>query len=99
MDPPGLIILLEGDAEVYALAEGGARHLNSVGAGAHLGEISLLSNSLTSARVTASTPVRGLRISREQFDQYLNSHPQAALRIYRLFSENLAQRVRALSLA
>jgi hypothetical protein len=98
VDPPGLIVLLEGDAEVYALSSDGARHLNSVGKGAHLGEISLLSNSLTSARVTAGTVVRGLRISREQFELYLSSHPQAALRIYRLFSENLAQRVRELSL-
>ena len=68
------------------------------GKGAHLGEISLLSNSLTSARVTASTLVRGLRISREDFERYLETHQQAALRIYRLFSESLAQRVRELSL-
>ena len=56
------------------------------------------SKSLTSARVTASTLVRGLRISRESFEFYLETHPQAALRIYRLFSESLAQRVRELSL-
>ena len=98
VDPPGLIILLEGDAEVYALSSGGARHLNSVGKGAHLGEISLLSSSVTSARVTATTLVRGLRISREQFDVFMATHPQAAVRIYRLFSESLAQRVRELSL-
>lgn len=98
IDPPGLIILLEGDAEVYALSSDGARHLNSVGKGAHLGEISLLSGSVTSARVTATTLVRGLRISREQFELFIATHPQAALRIYRLFSESLARRVRELSL-
>ena len=97
IDAPGLVILIEGDAEVYALGEGGARHLNSLGPGAHVGEISLLSKSLTSARVTASTQVRGLRIARDQFELYLESHPAAALRIYRLFSEGLAERVRALS--
>ena len=97
VDAPGLVILVEGDAEVYALGETGARHLNSIGPGAHVGEISLLTNSLTSARVTASTLVRGLRIAREPFELYLQSHPQAALRIYRLFSEGLADRVRALS--
>jgi tetratricopeptide (TPR) repeat protein len=99
VDAPGLIIVIEGSAEVYAVGSEGVRHLNSVGAGAHLGEISLLSNSLTSARVTAATPVRALRISREEFEFFLQCHPQAALRIYRLFSEQLAQRVRALSLA
>lgn len=97
VDAPGLVVLLEGDAEVYALGAGGARHLNSLGPGAHVGEISLLTKSLTSARVTASTQVRGLRIDRDKFEMYLESHPSAALRIYRLFSEGLAERVRALS--
>ena len=97
VDAPGLVILIEGDAEVYALGPGGARHLNSLGPGAHIGEISLLSKSLTSARVTASTQVRGLRIERDKFEMYLESHPSAALRIYRLFGEGLADRVRALS--
>ncbi|MCA1825393.1 MAG: cyclic nucleotide-binding domain-containing protein [Myxococcales bacterium] len=97
IDAPGLVILLDGDAEVYALGPSGARHLNSLGPGAHVGEISLLTKSLTSARVTASTEVRGLRIDRERFEMYLASHPAAALRIYQLFSEGLAERVRALS--
>src|SRR5205814_1348487 len=97
-DAPGLVILLEGDAEVYELGEtGGARQLNSLGPSAHLGEISLLTKSITSARVTASTLVRGLRIAREPFEMYLESHPSAALRIYQLFGEGLAERVRALS--
>jgi tetratricopeptide (TPR) repeat protein len=99
VDAPGLIVILEGDAEVYALTEEGARHLNSVGPGAHLGEISLLSRSLTSARVTANTMVRGLHLSREVFEVFLTAHPAAALKIYRLFSEKLADRVRALSLS
>ena len=98
-DPPGLYVILEGDAEIYALGPSGARHLNSVGPGSHLGEISLLTNSLTSARITASTEVRALRIGREQFELFLGAHPGAALRIYRLFSEGLAERVKALSLA
>jgi CRP-like cAMP-binding protein len=43
--------------------------------------------------------VRGLHISRETFEVFLTAHPRAALKIYRLFSEKLADRVRALSLA
>jgi tetratricopeptide (TPR) repeat protein len=97
VDAPGLVVILEGDAEVYALSGEGARHLNSLGPGAHVGEVSLVSNMLTSARVTATTQVRGLRIARERFELYLASHPSAALRIYRLFCEGLAERVRALS--
>ena len=98
-DPPGLFVLLEGDGEVYALRGDGLRHLNSVGPGEHLGEISLLTNSITSARVTAVTLVRGLHLSRDRFDHFVSTHPTAALRIYRLFSEGLAERVRALSLS
>ena len=36
-------------------------------------------------------------VARDKFEMYLESHPSAALRIYRLFSEGLADRVRALS--
>jgi tetratricopeptide (TPR) repeat protein len=96
-EAPGLVVLLEGDAEVYAVIRGGQRHLNSVGAGAHLGEISMLTHSRTTARVTASTMCRGLRLTREAFEEFLDTHAMAALRIYRLFSEQLAERVRALS--
>jgi CRP-like cAMP-binding protein len=53
----------------------------------------------TSARVTARTPVKALFVSREAFHQYLYGAPQAALCIYKLFTHNLAERVRALSAA
>ncbi len=45
------------------------------------------------------TLVRGLHLSRDCFDHFVSTHPTAALRIYRLFSESLAERVRALSLS
>jgi tetratricopeptide (TPR) repeat protein len=95
---PGLFVLIEGTAEVLALGTDGARHLNSLGPGDYLGEISMLCNSLTSARVVASTWVRALQIPRAQFERFLVTHPGAALRIYRLFAEGLASRVRVLSL-
>jgi len=50
-----------------------------------------------SAHVRARTAVRALRISRAAFEHYLDTHEAAALRIYRLFTQNLAERVRALS--
>ena len=100
VDPPGLIVLLEGTAEVHAVGDRGQlRHLNSVGPGAYLGEISLLSGSLTSARVVASTYVRALVISPDKFSGFLQTRPSAALRIYRAFAKGLGDRVRALSTA
>ena len=98
VDAPGLLVIIEGTAEVLAMGDDGPpRYLNSLGPGDHLGEISMLCNSLTSARVVASTWLRSLAIPRQQFERYLVTHPGAALRIYRLFAEGLAGRVRALS--
>lgn len=97
VDAPGLIVIVEGTAEVMTVGPAGARHLNSLGAGAYLGEISLLSSSVTSARVVASSLVRALKISPAQFSGFVYGHPAAATSIYRLFAENLAERVRTLS--
>lgn len=95
----GLFVIVDGQVEVYGGAGAEARLLNTLGVGGYVGEISLLLDGPTSARVTARTPVKALFISRESFTQYLFNTPSAALRIYRLFSNNLAERVRALSAA
>ncbi|XXF77714.1 cyclic nucleotide-binding domain-containing protein [Myxococcaceae bacterium GXIMD 01537] len=93
----GLFVLMEGTVDVFSGAEADARQLNSLGPGAYLGEISLISDGPTSAHVRARTAVRALRITRAGFQHYLDTHEAAALRIYRLFTQNLAARVRALS--
>ncbi|MFP2928921.1 cyclic nucleotide-binding domain-containing protein, partial [Pyxidicoccus sp. 3LG] len=93
----GLFVLMDGTVEVYSGPEADARHLNTLGPGAFLGEISLVQDGPVSAHVRARTPVRALRISRVDFEHYLETHEAAALRIYRLFTQNLAGRVRALS--
>lgn len=95
----GLFVIVDGQVEVYGGSGAEARLLNTLGVGGYVGEISLLLDGPTSARVTARTPVKALFISREGFAQYLFNTPAAALRIYRLFSNNLAERVRALSAA
>jgi tetratricopeptide (TPR) repeat protein len=93
----GLFVLMEGTVEVFSGPETDARRLNSLGPGAYLGEISLVQDAPISAHVRAKTAVRALRISRSDFEHYLNTHEAAAVRIYRLFTQNLAARVRALS--
>jgi tetratricopeptide (TPR) repeat protein len=95
----GLFLLVEGQVEVYAGSEPGSRLLNTLGVGSYVGEISLVQDGPTSARVTARTPVKVLFISRDAFNQYLFGSPTAALRIYQLFTRNLAERVRVLSAA
>ena len=93
----GLLVILQGVVEVRAGKSPTARLLNTLGQGGYIGEISLVQESTTSARVTARTQVKALFISRESFLQYTYSTPAAALRIWRLFVNNLAERVRVLS--
>ena len=45
----------------------------------------------------ASAEETALRVTRAGFQHYLDTHDAAALRIFRLFTHNLAARVRALS--
>jgi tetratricopeptide (TPR) repeat protein len=96
---PGLAVIVTGNVQVLAQGEGGPRLLNTLGAGGYVGEISLILEGPTSARVVASTPVRSLLITRDSFKQFLFHHEGAAVRIYRLFTVNLAERVRTLSAA
>ena len=93
----GLLVLLEGTVDVLVGPEPGARLLNTLGPGAFIGEISLILDGDTSAQVCARTAVRALRVTRVDFQHYLDTHEAAALRILRLFTEKLAERVRALS--
>jgi len=93
----GLLVLLEGTVDVLSGPEPGARLLNTLGPGAFIGEVSLILDGDTSAHVLARTEVRALRVTRADFQHYLDTHAAAALRILRLFTEKLAQRVRALS--
>ncbi|NTX11039.1 cyclic nucleotide-binding domain-containing protein [Myxococcus sp. CA051A] len=93
----GLLVLLEGTVDVSSGPGLDARRLNTLGPGAWLGEISLILDGPTSAHVRSRSAVRALRVTRADFQHYLATHEAAALRIYRLFTHNLAERVRALS--
>jgi hypothetical protein len=95
----GLFVIVDGQVEVYGGPDAGSRLLNTLGVGGYVGEISLVQDGPTSARVTARTPVKALFISRDAFRHYLFSAPAAALRIFQLFTFNLAERVRVLSAA
>ncbi|MBS1151277.1 MAG: Cyclic nucleotide-binding domain protein, partial [Myxococcaceae bacterium] len=95
----GLFVIVDGIVDVYGGPDASSRLLNTMGAGSYVGEISLLRDEPTSARVTARTAVKALVISRNAFAEYLYNNSAAALCIFRLFTLNLAERVRALSAA
>ncbi|MBN2359844.1 MAG: cyclic nucleotide-binding domain-containing protein [Deltaproteobacteria bacterium] len=90
----GLTVILAGDVQVLRVEGSAATPLATLHAGAYVGEMSLVDDAATSARVVAATPVRALFISHERFDQYLYGHETAALCIYRLFAKTLAERLR-----
>jgi tetratricopeptide (TPR) repeat protein len=95
----GLFVIIDGQVEVYGGPDASSRLLNTMGPGAYVGEISLVRDTPTSARVTARTQVKALFVARDAFEKYLYGNPSAALAIYRLFTLNLAERVRVLSAA
>lgn len=91
----GLTIILDGQVNVVLVQNGQTTQLAQMGPGKYVGEISLVDDVPTSARVVAHTPVRALFLPRERFDHFLYSREAAAMRIYRLFTRTLAERLRA----
>lgn len=90
----GLTVLLSGELQVERIENGQTIPLATLAPGAYVGEMSLVDAAPTSAQVSALGPVRALFIARERFDQYIYSHPEAAQRIYRLFTQTLTERLR-----
>lgn len=90
----GLIVILQGSIQVVRVDGGKTTPLATLGPSAYVGELSLVDDAPTSARVVAQTAVRALMISRQRFQQYLYTHEQAAPRIYMLFTRTLAERLR-----
>jgi CRP-like cAMP-binding protein len=90
----GLIVITEGQVQVMRTDRGTSKVLATLPTGSYVGEISLVDDAPTSARVVAAGAVRGLVITPERFQQYLYTHEAAALRIYALFTRTLAARLR-----
>jgi CRP-like cAMP-binding protein len=89
----GLLILTSGRANV----ELGGQTLGCT-AGECIGELSLLIDDLVHvARVRAATDVRGLAISRDDFDGLLNSDPRIALALLRALARRLVETDRLLT--
>ncbi|MEX2101281.1 MAG: cyclic nucleotide-binding domain-containing protein [Actinomycetota bacterium] len=81
-----MYVLLDGTAEVDV---GGRFH--RLHAGNFVGEMALLSSGRRLATVTATAPVRALRIPGEGFRAFLLSHPQVAVAMLQALSERLRE--------
>jgi CRP-like cAMP-binding protein len=71
----GMFVLLDGTVEVDLPN----REPLTLGPGEFFGELSLLTDTYRVARVRATTPVRGLAISRTEFWRMLHDEPGVAL--------------------
>ena len=86
-----MYIVLSGEVEVIkALGTGQERQLGAFGAGAMLGEMSLLepdANRSASARTTTSAQV--LEMTRSDFEKLVNRYPPIMFEILRVLAERL----------
>lgn len=90
-----LYIIKEGNLRVSKVEAGGKQTLlATIPAGKYVGEMSLVDEVPTSARVTAEGVVKALKIRRDRFEHFLYGHDRVALRVYRNFVRTLSERLR-----
>jgi CRP-like cAMP-binding protein len=91
----GLIIIREGNCVVTKVEHGGREtKLATLGPGKYVGEMSLIDDAPTSARVRAQDNVKALQIKRDRFEQFMFANDRIALRVYRTFLKTLTERLR-----
>ena len=95
----GTILTREGRAghEFFVLIEGtvrvaqDSRTIAELGSGDWLGEISLLTKSLRTATVTATSPVRALVITERDFRRTITEMPSIAMKVLSSVADRLSQ--------
>ncbi len=98
-DTPGqaLFVIRSGRARVAKLEGGCERNLAEVGAGEHVGEMSLVDGMNTSARVVADETTECIVLYKEDFDLLLAGDDQLHISILRVITRTLAERLRRTS--
>lgn len=102
---PGTVVFRQGDpgADVYLVATGklavevDSQQVTTLAAGAHFGEIALVSGLPRSATVRAIEPTRLLRLSRDDFFDLSQRDQGVAVKILWSFAQTLSGRVTDLS--
>lgn len=96
----GQVIMREGEPgrEMFIVVDGrarverGGRTINEVGAGAVLGEMSLIAEGNRTATVTAEGPLRAFVVAHREFHSLMDGYPEFRMRVL----EGLAAKVRRL---
>ena len=89
-----LFVIREGSISVQLLDGEQAKEVAVLKPGDHVGEMSLVDEALTSARVVAKGEVKAFEISRDQFLRFLQTNDKFAVKVMRVFVRTLSQRLR-----
>ncbi|MDQ3265158.1 MAG: cyclic nucleotide-binding domain-containing protein [Myxococcota bacterium] len=94
-----LYVIQEGEARVTRDLDLDGRHdsaeeIGRLGPGDLFGEMSLVDDLLTSARVTAMGPLRLLKMPKQGFTQLLATDDRFAAKVYQSFCRTLSDRLR-----
>lgn len=92
-----LFIVKRGTVSVSKIDQEMETELVKLVAGEHFGEMSLLENAKTSARVKAYNDVECIVISRDQFVNLLDQEVAIAAKVYKNFTLALSERLRSTS--
>ncbi len=94
-----LYVIAKGEVIVSRDADGDGIHeeheeIGRLGDGEMFGEMSLIDDVLTSARVTTATDSRLLKLPRAPFEALLNSDDKLAAKVFKSFVRTMAERLR-----
>lgn len=95
----GLWVVVKGEVTVSRDRDQDGQHsaaetLGKLGPGELFGEMSLVDDLLTSARVSASSASRLLKLPRREFEALLKQDNAFALKVYKAFCQTLSDRLR-----
>ncbi len=97
-----LYVIGKGEVAVSRDADGDGKHeqheeIGRLREGELFGEMSLIDDVLTSARVTTAVPSRLLKLPRAEFEALLATDDKLAVKVYRSFIRTMAERLRRTS--
>ncbi len=89
-----LYVLREGQVSIQRIEGDHAKEVAVLGPGDHVGEMSLVDEAPTSARVVAKGTVKAFEASRDMFLRFLQANDKFAVRVLKVFVRTLSQRLR-----
>lgn len=90
----GLFIIRNGQIDIIDEKGDVPKHIVTLPSGVHVGEMSLVDDSKTSATVISRGDVLAFKISKEEFNKLLEKDDKIARKIYLVFIQTLSKRLR-----